>query len=202
MKRRTFEEIIQEEFRWPAAGDMPFVEAADHLENANIAGGAHTRLVLMMDGYKKGADIMIAHTLEHEVDRDFLVCPIIFNYRQFLELSLKYMLATYGRHVGVKPNWNSHRLEVLWADYAKMLREFGTEDPDDADPIVEEVIAQFAKIDPGSYSHRYPVDQMGQPLPLALTDLHLPTLKDVMQAVANYFTGCDGFLDNLAGAGP
>src|SRR4051812_12702617 len=86
VKRRTFEEIIHEEFRWPAAGDMPFVQAPDHLENANIAGGAHTRLVLMMEGYKKGADIMIAHTLEHEVDRDFLVCPIIFNYRQFLEL--------------------------------------------------------------------------------------------------------------------
>lgn len=201
MKRRTFEEIIHEEFRWPAAGDMPFVEAPDHLDNANIAGGAHTRLVLMMDGYKKGADIMIAHTLEHEVDRDFLVCPIIFNYRQFLELSLKYMLATYGRHVDVKPNWNSHRLEVLWADFATMLERFGTSDPDEADPIVEEVIGQFAKIDPGSYSHRYPVDQKGQALPLAVTDLHLATLKDVMQSVANYFTGCDGYLDNLAGAG-
>jgi len=57
MKRRTFEEIIHEEFRWPAAGDMPFVEAADHLENANIAASARTRLVLMTDGYKKGADL-------------------------------------------------------------------------------------------------------------------------------------------------
>jgi hypothetical protein len=131
MKRRTFEEIIHEEFRWPATGDMPFVEAADHLENANIAVSAHTRLVLMKDGYKKGADIMIAHTLEHGIDRDFLVCPIIFNYRQFLELSLKYMLATYGRHVDVRPNWNSHRLEVLWRDFATMLERFGTEDPDE-----------------------------------------------------------------------
>jgi hypothetical protein len=72
----------------------------------------------------------------------------------------------------------------------------------EADPVVAEVIGQFAKIDPGSYSHRYPVDQKGQPLPLALTDLHLPTLRDVMQAVANYFTGCDGYIDNLVGACP
>ena len=43
MKRRTFEEIIHEEFRWPVAGDVPFVEAVDHLENANIAVSAHTR---------------------------------------------------------------------------------------------------------------------------------------------------------------
>lgn len=202
MKRRTFEEIVHEEFRWPAAGDMPFVEAANHLENANIAEGAYTRLVLMMEGYKKAADLMVARTIDDEIDRDFLVCPIVFNYRQFLELSLKYMLATYGRYVDVKPNWNSHRLDTLWADYATMLERFGTEDPDQADPIVAEVVAQFAKIDPGSYSHRYPVDRDGQPLPLALTDLHLPTLRDVMQAVANYFTGCDGFLDNLDGASP
>lgn len=202
MKRRSFEDIIGEEFRWPAAGDAPFVESPDPMENANIAGSARARLVLMTDGYKKGADLMVDHASEDDVDRDFLVCPIIFNYRQFLELSLKYMLATYGPRVGVKANWDSHRLDTLWKAFATMLDRYGTEDPDAADPIVAEVVAQFSKIDPGSYSHRYPVDRQGRPLPLTMTDLHLPTLKDVMKAVANYFTGCDGYLDNLAGAGP
>ena len=61
MRRRTFEDIIQEEFRWPVAGDMPFVDATDPAENANIAHGAHSRLVLMTDGYKKRADIMVGH---------------------------------------------------------------------------------------------------------------------------------------------
>lgn len=149
MKRNTFEEILRQDFRWPAAGDMPFVESAEALENANIAHGAHTRLVLMMDGYKKGGDIMVERSVEHDADRDFLVCPIIFNYRQFLELSLKYMLATYGRHVEVEANWETHRLEVLWKRFAEMLERYGTTDPDDADPVVAEVVAQFAKIDPG-----------------------------------------------------
>jgi len=197
MKRLSFQEIVREEFRWPAIGDVPFVEAADHFRNANIAASVERRLFLMTSGYKKGADIMVVHTLQDDVDRDFLVCPIIFNYRHFLELSLKSMLATYGRHVEVNANWNTHSLDVLWVEFATMLERFGTDDPDEVDPIVEEVIGQFAKIDPGSYSHRYPVDQRGQALPLALTDLHLPTLRDVMQAVANYFTGCDGYLDNL-----
>lgn len=202
MKRRTFEEIIQEQFRWPAAGDIPFVESTAAGANATIAEGLHTRLVLMMDGYKKAADLMVEGALADDSQRDYLVCPIIFNYRQFIELSLKYMLSMYGSHVGISSNWHSHRLEALWTDYALMLERFGSEDPDEADPIVEEVVAQFAKIDPGSYSHRYPVDRDGRPLPLALTELHLPTLRDVMQGVANYFNGCDGFLDNIVGALP
>lgn len=40
---------------------------------------------------------------------------------------------------------DSHRLELLWADFATMLERFGTEDPDEADPVVAEVIGQFAK---------------------------------------------------------
>jgi hypothetical protein len=202
MKRKTFADIIHEEFRWPTVGDKPFVEADDPLENANIGGSDTTRLVLMMEGYRKGADIMVDYASAHRADRDFLVCPIIFNYRQFLELSLKYMLAAFGRHVDVKPNWNSHDLTILWKDFAIMLERFGTEDPDNADPIVAEVVGQFSKIDPGSYSHRYPVDKKGEALPLALTDLHLPTLKDVMNAVSNYFSGCDGYLDHLVGSQP
>lgn len=202
MKRKSFEEIVHEEFRWPMAGDAPFVEADDIDENANIVESPRTRLVFMMEGYRRAADLMIDRANEDPVDRAYLVCPIIFNYRQFLELSLKYMLVTYGRPVGVKPNWNSHDLEILWREFALLLEGYGTPDPDQADPIVADVVAQFAKIDPASYSYRYPVDRKGQPVPLSLSDLHLPTLKTVMEAVANYFTGCDGYLDNLIANAP
>lgn len=202
MKRRVFEEVLQTEFRWPTAGDVAFVAAVDPADNANVAGDGFTRLVLMMEGYKKGGDLMVASATAEPSERDFLVSPIIFNYRQFVELSLKFMLATYGPTVGVEPNWHSHDLAVLWRDFAQLLERYGTSDPDDADPVVAAVVAEFAKIDPGSYSHRYPVDTKGNPLPLAITDLHLPTLADVMNAVAGYFTGCDAYLTELMGASP
>lgn len=202
MKRRVFEEVLQSEFRWPAAGDVAFVVASDPKENAIIADDEFTRLVLMMEGYKKAADLMVAATIANPSERNFLVSPIIFNYRQFVELSLKFMLATYGPAVGVEPNWRSHDLSLLWRDFTEVLAIYGTADPDDADPIVAAVVAEFAKIDPGSYSHRYPVDTKGNPLPLAIADLHLPTLADVMKAVAGYFTGCDGYLAELLRAQP
>ncbi len=201
-KRHVFEDILNSDFRWPMEGDTPFVEAADPMDNALIAKDDFARLVLMTDGYKRAADIAVAHCAEHPVDRDFLVYPIIFNYRQFIELSLKYQLATHGRPVDIEANWNTHKLEDLWQGFEKMLERYGTPDPDEADPVVASVVAQFAKIDPKSDSYRYPVDQKGAPLPMAFAATHLHNLADVMQGVAGYFSGCDGYLSDLCGAAP
>lgn len=200
MKRIKFEEMLQTEFRWPTAGDAPFIAAGDPRENANIAEDEFARMVLMMEGYKRAANLMVERANADRFERDYLVCPIIFNYRQFLELSLKYMIATYGRTVGIDPVWKSHNLAYLWQRFVEVLKRYGTTDPDEADPVVGEIIAEFAKIDPGSDSYRYPVDTKGNPIPITYGDLHLPTLADVMNGVAGYFTGCDGLLSDLQGA--
>lgn len=201
-KKKSFEEILNTKFRWPTLGDKPFVTANDPYENANIANNGFTRLVLMIEGYKTAADLMVEASANNRPMRDILVFPIIFNYRQYLELSLKYQLATFGPTVGIEPIWNSHDLGRLWAEFLVLLELYGTEDPDSADPAVSEIILEFAKIDPGSYSYRYPVDRLGNPLPITYSDVHLPTLADVMKAVAGYFSGCDGYLSNLRDAGP
>lgn len=198
-KRKSFEAILDQEFRWPTKGDTPFVEADDPLENANISDG-FSRLVLMMEGYRKAAELMVQAAERDTVERSWLVYPILFNYRHFLELALKYQLATYGPTVGIEPNWNCHRLEISWSSFTEMLERYGTDDPDEVDPVVGEIILEFAKIDPASYSYRYPVNKKGEPVPVDRENLHLPTLADVMGGVAGYFTGCDGFLSELRDA--
>jgi hypothetical protein len=194
MKRSAFEDLLQTSFRWPTQGDVAFVAATDPADNAVVALEAGERLMAMVRGYKKGSDLMVASATENPTDRDDLVNPIIFNYRQFLELSLKYLISAYGPTVGVEENWKTHDLGALWQAFARVLVSYGTPDPDKADPVVEAVMAEFSKIDPDSYSHRYPYDKKGRPLPIATTDLHLPTLADVMKSVENYFIGCDIYL--------
>ena len=199
--RRSFEEILETEFRWPRRGDKAFVTSADPSENASIDQSGHSRLVLMSDGYKTAGDLMVEAAGHDDLARDTLVFPIIFSYRHFLEISLKYLLATYGPTVGIEPNWRSHDLATLWGSVLQVLERYGTTDPDDADSNVGAIILEFAKIDPASYAYRYPVDRNGRLLPVARNDLHLPTLADVMNGIANYFDGCDAYLDNLRSAG-
>jgi hypothetical protein len=198
-KKKSFTDILDYEFRWPSPDDRPFIVADEPLDNASIAEDGFTRIVFMIDGYKRGADLMVKAAAADRRTRDFLVFPIIFNYRQFLELSLKYQLATFGPTVGIEPNWSSHKLQDLWSEFLELIDRYGTDEPDNADPIVGKTILEFAKIDPGSFSHRYPVDRRGNPLPVAYANLHLPTLADVIQGVDSYFSGCDGYLSDRQG---
>lgn len=197
----TFRSILEQEFRWPKAGDRPFAQSADWRQNASIERHSHSRLVLMMTGYKQGADLMVERSAQSRWERDTLVFPILFNYRQFVELSLKYLIATYGHTVGVRENWRSHDLVVLWEQFVSVLKGYGHADPDETDPVVAAVVAEFAKVDPQSYSYRYPVDRHGKPIPIEHEELDLAVLADVMKGVEGYFSGCDGYLDNLQSAG-
>ncbi len=188
------------DFRWPAASDVPFAEADAPNANATIAEDAFPRLTAMIDGYKMGADLMVVHAEANPLDRDDLVYPIIFNYRQFLELWLKYIIAVYGPEVDIKPVWNSHKLDDLWKSHAEILKKYGVvTDLLEADLAVAKIVLEFSKIDPDSFSYRYPVDTKGKPIPVVLPDLYLPKLADVMKAVHNYFSGCDGALTNPGG---
>ena len=197
-----FEAILSRPFRWPKAGDKLFTTSPRWDGNALLEPHARSRLVLMMSGYKRGADLMVERSAEHRYDRDTLVFPILFNYRQYIELSLKYLVATYGRTVGVEAVWNSHDLTRLWTTFLEVLDGYGDRDSDGSDGIVGEIVAEFAKVDPKSSSYRYPVDMKGQPIELAHDRLDLSALADVMQAVDGYFNGCDGYLDHLEQAGP
>lgn len=198
----SFESILTREFRWPRKGDRPFSQSAQWQENAYIDQHGHGRLVMMMTGYKRAADLMVDRAAKDRADRDALVFPIVFNYRHFIELSLKYLIATYGPSVGVEANWTKHELEFLWTEFVRVLDGYGHEDLEETDPVVAQTIAEFAKVDPGSFSYRYPVDRKGNPIPLSHEQLDLAALADVMQALDGYFSGCDGYLDNLRQAGP
>src|SRR3546814_18518969 len=97
---------------------------------------------------------MVERATNEPTERDYLVCPIIFNYRQFIELSLKYAIATYGHTVGIDAIWKFHDLVRLWQAFAELLQHYGTSDPDIADPVVSEIVAEFAKIGRASCRER------------------------------------------------
>ena len=193
----NFEDILKTELRWPQQGDQLVKASKDWAKNAVIATNSDTRAVMMTRGYKKGADLMVNSARNSNFDRDCLVYPIIFNYRHFLELSLKHLIATYGPTFGAEPNWNCHDLTTLWTQFEKILVGYGTDESETTDKIVKNIVAQFAKIDSRSDSYRYAVDTNGNPIPVAVSKLDLDILKDVMDGVAGFFDGCDGYFSKL-----
>lgn len=189
-------------FRWPKAGDRLFAQSYHQHENADLNLFGFSRTWRMTSGYKMAADLMVERAAGNYHDKDLLVFPIIFNYRHFIELSLKSLIADYGPAVGVDANWKSHDLLVLWQTLQQIFELYGVDDPDDTDAVVEQMITEFAKVDPGSFSFRYPRDRNGNPIPLAHDAVDLAIMADTMKALEGYFSGCDGYLDSLKNAGP
>lgn len=197
-----FEALLRPGFRWPTRGDQAFTTSERWQDNSYIDRYGHGRLVVMMTGYKMAADLIVSHVAHARNDGDFLVFPVIFNYRQFVELSLKYLIATYGYTVGIDAQWNTHDLGVLWSTFVRVLDGYGCNDAEDTDTVVGNIIAEFAKVDPRSFSYRYPVDTKGKLVDLAHEEVDLHQLADVMKGLEGYFSGCDGYLDSLQSAGP
>lgn len=189
------------DLRWPRKGDSPFTRSARPFDNAKVALHAHERLVMMITGYKLAADLMVERTKVEAYDRDALVYPVLFNYRQFIELWLKSIIAAYGPTVDIEANWKSHNLTKLWNSFSDVLEAYEIDDPTGANPVVADVVNQFANVDPDSFSYRYPVDTNGNPIPVAHEQLDLTALADVMQSLDMYFVGCDSYLDDLQSAG-
>lgn len=197
-----FEAILNQPFRWPKPGDKLFQVSPHWDGNAYVADHPRSRMVMMINGYKGGADLMVERATSYRPDRDTLVFPIIFNYRQYLELSLKYLISDYGFTVGAEAIWDSHDLARLWARFEEVLEGYGATDDDGATAAVAQIVAEFAKVDPRSFSYRYPVDTRGRAIELAQERLDLAALADVMKGVDSFFSGCDGYLDALQSAGP
>jgi len=191
----SFESLLNTDFRWSTPGDRALVAAPDWFRNATVAQHPFDRMVLMTDGYKQAADILVAKAIEDRPSRDLLLYPIVFCYRHFIELSLKYVIVTYGRRAGVQPNLKDHDLDLLWPEFCRVLAQYGEGDKS-ALSVVEAVVAEFTKIDQGSFTFRYPTSRKGDPIVINQDNIDLAQLRDTMDGVANFFTGADGYLDD------
>lgn len=193
-KRLALEAVQSAPFRWPTEGDTLIRTSKNSADNATYAHQAEQRMALMASGYEKAASLLVDQALERSDLLDFLIYPIVFNYRHFIELRLKGILDAHGEHVGIDPIWRSHSLTALWNAFDEMLDRYGTFDPDEADEHAADLIDEFSKIDPGSFSFRYPTDTHGESLVPPFEHVDLVWLKDVMTGLSHYFDGTDDFL--------
>lgn len=107
-----------------------------------------------IDSYKEAGDILV-----EQGNADLLIFPIMFCYRQYLELLLKNIYYAreadnYNRYIGKV----SHSLVKSW-EYVKPLLE-GEKTEEDI-KYLEKMIEYFDKKDPDSFSFRYQFDKHG-----------------------------------------
>lgn len=116
------------------------------------------KFFLYSQGYKEAGKQLYEYCVNNPFYWNSLIYPLIFNYRQFIELRLKELIIMgYNLIEEEKDFADCHSLSKLWYTYRnEILVDI---EPIDQDILnnVERIISQFNTEDPKSMCFRYPV---------------------------------------------
>lgn len=178
------------ELPWPRKGDKLFASAEDWYHNACL-NWQFDNWELYASGYKTAGDVLVQHIIETRSDRDTLVFPIVFNYRQYLELRCKEIIRV-GRMLSDEAAEfpKTHDIRILWAICRDIIAELEPSASIADLEAIDEAIEQFCSVDPKSEGFRYPEDRQGKSsIPAGLHIINLRQLRDVIARVASFFDG-------------
>lgn len=185
------------EFPWPQKGDQLFKADNDWWLNAAVDHW-NKDFHSYAEGYKQAADIIIEYVKANprgsRAPLDYLIFPVVFLYRQYIELRLKEIIL-----IGNKLNHNNqgvpthHRIDELW-NQARAILERDSAKKGDLD-IVGNCIGEIAKIDPLSTAFRYPTDKEGnKSITAEQLLINVRHLQEIMARLASFLDASSEYL--------
>ncbi|MFC1834352.1 hypothetical protein ACFL2Q_06425 [Thermodesulfobacteriota bacterium] len=154
--------------------------AADAQTNACL-NRFHKEWGLYAMGFKEAADLLVNHVEEGGISQDFLVYPVGFLYRHYLELAMKDLIRL-GRELQYidEPVPRTHNIQRLWGICRQVLLSAFPDDPTEELDEIERLIDELSRGDPKSTAFRYPEETSGS---LSLPGIDLINLSGLRQTV-------------------
>lgn len=180
------------EMPWPQQGDDPLASGDDWWNNACLNFTHGPQWFAMARGFKMSADISVAHVMDGHRDQDFLVFPVLANYRHYIELALKGIICD-CRALLTEPEKvdYTHGIDALWQTTKDLLSHIEPNGNKQDIKNVGDCLKRFHDLDPTSQEARYPVDRNNNPTLAGLSHVNLRQLRDVVERLS-------GFLDGVA----
>lgn len=195
---------VPSDLQWPRLTDRAFVEINPFV-GAWAAPATNERLYRMIRGFYRAGDVLVAEAEAEPGQSINLLYPIIFTYRQCIELHLKYLLMAFGPWADEVPEFRRHGLVALWARCRRIIVHFeGVLEGTTKEGIeaVDGLVAEFDAVDPGSDAFRYCHDPRGRPIKLAIKAIDLANLRRVMAGLHNFLECVDYHLRHGYGVPP
>lgn len=176
--------------RLPSTDDKLFIGADDWWMNACL-DWYHDPSELYIVGYKEAADSLVETIACRKGTADTLIFPIVFLYRQYIELRLKSLLQDGRRLLDCEHKEKSeHRLSELLPHVRDILVELWPDGDIEQIKAVDSLIEQFEQVDPRSTSFRYPKDFAGnKSVNLDVPRVNLRNLSEVISAMSIILEG-------------
>jgi hypothetical protein len=150
-------------------------------------------------GYKDAADFIVNGAIQNDRSYTFnvayLIFPVVFLYRQYIELCLKEVILL-GTHLnGEKHGFPTHhRIDEIWKHarpYLEGVSPKGSRDELDALGVC---IQEFCSLDPDGMAFRYPVDLEGKPHLPDWTVINLRNLGETIGKIGNLLDGVTEYM--------
>ncbi len=159
--------------------------------------------------YQEAVNLIVDNMIKTR-KRNFMVYPVIFLFRHYIELMLKEIIVNNWEYLGIsQPFPKGHDIYRLWEICRKALQETDKlVDPGFAGSqgYVEQILPtygaleadlnKFAEIDPDSEHFRYPVDTEGEPIVLK-EELLIEILRDLPELVKRISENLDGISSGI-----
>jgi len=185
--------------KWPSdfAGRNLFERGPDWRNNAML-GWTGFPMGLYAAGYKDAADAILYALSQQKASLDSVVYPLVFVYRQGIELQLKMLLPLARRLAGKAPkNDHSHGLMPMWSQLRPLLEELTPREDDAELPAIESFIEQIDKVDPQSFSFRYPTTKRGSESLPDLRQINVRQLSEIMDSIFRMLGGIHSELGEM-----
>lgn len=170
-------------------GQQLFIQGEDWQNNAML-GWTHFPWDMYAAGYKDAADALVGALAERKTSLDSVVYPLVFLYRQGLELKLKLILPLARRLAGKDPVSDlGHGLMPLWSELRRHLEQLNPCGDHKELPAIEDFIRQLETVDPGSFAFRYPTSKKGE---VSLPELRFVNVRHLSEVLDSVFMLMDG----------
>jgi hypothetical protein len=186
------DEDIESSMPWPDVPRLAFGPGHPVDLNANLAWvrSRPRDMYGYVEGYRRAAVALYDYAVESRSSPEYMLFPIAFAWRHYLEIALKDIIAA-GRELAGEV-WGypkGHHILDLWREAHPHINELG----DPAAPElanVENNIREFDRIDFGGDGFRYPLNLAGTVPSLgnAPANVNLRVLHEAMDAIAMFLS--------------
>lgn len=147
-------------------------------------------------GYKEAADSLVKSVIKREIRQDIVVYPILFLYRQHLELILKDIIRQGRRLLDINEKFPlTHRIDELWTICTELLRNISPDDSIEEQHHIRRLISEFCHVDPTSMAFRYPEDKNGKLSLPGFKNINIESVKDVIEKISTTLLGAGSMID-------
>lgn len=124
----------------------------------------HDNSMAYWNGYKMAGDIIVDEIIKSKKNQDYLIYPIVFLYRQHIELLLKDIIKTARDYLDKDARVDAtHKLEPLWDIAKTLILESLNDDIGSINfELIEKTIKEFDMIDPKGMEFRYSISTTGE----------------------------------------